>query len=403
MQDVLKIKMLGEFSINYNNRSVGYGSRTNKPWMLLEYLVAFRKRGVSQSELIDLLWPDDEEDVDNPINTLKTILYRIRTQLEELGFADGKKIITYSRSMYYFNPDVPIEVDSDIFEELCKKGSAPNFEENEKINILSDAIDLYKGDYLPKSAHIPWVIPLNTYYHSLYVKAVLEICGMLAEQKRWDEILEICQHAITIDAYIEQFHQYLIRSLIATGQQRAAATHYDYVTNFFYTQLGVNPSEELSSLYKQIKQTVNSAEIDLNAIKKSLDEQQMINGAFFCEYEFFKDLYRIESRVLERNGMTVYITLMTVTGRDGDDPPQKTINSSMNALSKAIESSLRRGDIYTRYSVCQYLIILSTVSFESGNKVVERVVSEFKKRYKKPTVNVNYKLLPVDPSSTIAS
>lgn len=401
MVDVLKIKMLGEFSISYKNRSIGYGSRANKPWLLLEYLVAFRDRGISQEELIELLWPDEEEEVDNPVNTLKTILYRIRAQLEELGFANGKKIITYSRSMYAFSPDIPIEIDAELFEELYKKSGTLNISEDEKIEILSSAVDLYKGDFLPKSAHISWVIPINTYFHSLYIKAVLEICTLLAEREMWDKILEISKQAITVDSYVEQFHQFLIRSLIATNQHRAATSHYDYVTNLLYTQLGVNPSEELTALYKQVKQTVNDAEIDLNAIKKSLDEQQAINGAFFCEYEFFKDLYRIESRVLERNGMAVYITLMTVEGRDGDKPTQKVLNSAMNALSKAIELSLRRGDIYTRYSVCQYLVILSTVSFESGTKVVERVVSEFKKRYKKPIVKVNYKLLPVDPSARL--
>ena len=71
--DALKINMLGEFSISCGSKTAdGSLSRSKKLWTLLEYLVAFRDREVSQNELIELLWPEGE--TENPANTLKTII-----------------------------------------------------------------------------------------------------------------------------------------------------------------------------------------------------------------------------------------------------------------------------------------------------------------------------------------
>ena len=397
MNEKLIIKMLGEFSISCRDHTVSdQNSRSRKLWMLLEYLVTFRDKVVAQSELIDLLW-ESEEDVENPANTLKTILYRVRALLDEIEYIDSKKIITYSRGSYAFNPDIPVEVDADEFERLYKESAAPGVTSENKIALLQKVEALYKGDFLPKSAHEPWVVPIATYYHSIYISTVMELCGLLSGKRRWDEILDITQRAVNIDTYIEEFHQYLIRALMETGQSQAALAHYDYVTNLFYTQLGISPSQELTALYKLVKQTNNELELDLNIIKSSLGEFENIEGAYFCEYEFFKDVYRLEARAGARNGQSVCIALLTVADTTGSKPTQKVLNNAMQMLSVAIQNSLRRGDVYTRYSVSQYLIMLSTVSFETATAVIERTIRRFKTEHPKSPARISYKLQPLEP------
>ena len=81
---VLQVNLFGEFSLTYNGMSIDdSGSRSKKLWMLLEYLLVFRGREVTQNEIIELLWPD--EDVSNPANTLKVLIHRIRQTLDQLG------------------------------------------------------------------------------------------------------------------------------------------------------------------------------------------------------------------------------------------------------------------------------------------------------------------------------
>ena len=93
--NILRINMLGEFSLTYDDNVIDdNGSRSKKLWMLLEYLLVFRGREVTQNEIIDLLWPD--EDVTNPANTLKVLIHRIRQMLDQIGL-DSKRLIVSRR------------------------------------------------------------------------------------------------------------------------------------------------------------------------------------------------------------------------------------------------------------------------------------------------------------------
>ena len=79
--DTLHISMFGSFTMT--RRVAGetlvvtdQSSSSKKLWTFLEYLIAFRSKVVSQDEIIDVLWGDS--DIDNPVNTLKTLLHRAR-------------------------------------------------------------------------------------------------------------------------------------------------------------------------------------------------------------------------------------------------------------------------------------------------------------------------------------
>lgn len=73
----LYINMLGEFTLRYGENVISdQEGRSKKLWLLIEYLVTFRGKEISQNDLIDLLWPDDSNG--NPANTLKTLVHRAR-------------------------------------------------------------------------------------------------------------------------------------------------------------------------------------------------------------------------------------------------------------------------------------------------------------------------------------
>ena len=83
---VLKINMLGEFSISYGDETADdQSNRSKKLWSLLEYLITFRDREVRQAEIIEFLWPEDR--IDDPANTLKTLLHRVRSLVNGLGLS----------------------------------------------------------------------------------------------------------------------------------------------------------------------------------------------------------------------------------------------------------------------------------------------------------------------------
>ena len=44
------------------------------------------------------------------------------------------------------------------------------------------ALDLYRGDFLPKLSSESWVIPISAYYHNLYLQTVSEPLDLLEER-----------------------------------------------------------------------------------------------------------------------------------------------------------------------------------------------------------------------------
>lgn len=155
----LYINMLGEFTLRYGENVISdQEGRSKKLWLLIEYLVTFRGKEISQNDLIDLLWPDDSNG--NPANTLKTLVHRARTMVAGLEYENTKNIIIYRRGTYAWNDKLNMVVDLDVFEENIQNAGQKNISIEQKLEYLTNAISIYKGDFLPKVEMETWAVPI---------------------------------------------------------------------------------------------------------------------------------------------------------------------------------------------------------------------------------------------------
>lgn len=88
----INVTMFGKFTLKQEGMEVPHAvsltGRSRRLWTLTAYLILNRNRGVSAQELIDLLWPEAEND--NPLSTLQNNVSRARAALAELGFTHAK-------------------------------------------------------------------------------------------------------------------------------------------------------------------------------------------------------------------------------------------------------------------------------------------------------------------------
>lgn len=394
-QPELYIRMLGAFTLNAGDVSIDdSANRSRKMWNLLAYLIVKRGKAVSQQELIDALWPDEESQ--NPLNALKTLLYRIRMLLSPLQDALGEELILSQRGAYSWNASVPCKVDMEDFETFCRHAETDGLDPAKRIECYRKAVALYRGDLLPKLSTEFWVVPLQTHYHSLYLSSVKAYAGLLEQAGLYSEMAQICTQAVSIDNLDEGLHCQLIRALLCQGEDLAALGQYETATNLLYRNLGVKPSEELRSLYLEIMKTRKALETDLGVIQDQLREAEAKPGAFICEYGFFKEAYRLEARRAQRSGMSVFIGLITVSNLKGEIPPLDQLNATMDQLLGAIINSLRKGDVVSRYSGAQFVIMLPGVTYESGEMVMNRIVNNFYRQNHRRSVTLHYKLQQLD-------
>ncbi len=392
---MVKVSMLGNFALEMDGAVLDdSANRSQKIWSVLSYLVIHRERDVSQAELIELFW--DDEDSANPVNALKTLLYRIRAMLTQL-FGDEFQPILSRRGSYAWNSDLPCEVDVDLFEQLCAQAAKLPKGSEEAMAAYRRATDLYRGDFLPKLSSQLWVVPLQTRFHVLYLEMAKQYIDLLEEQSRFDEMAAVCAKTSQMDLLDEEIHARMIRALMGQGKVNAARNHYENATEFLYRNLGVRPSQELRSLYQRIMDVEKSPETDLSVIQDDLREAEARKGAFFCEYGFFQEAYRLEARRSIRSGNSVHIVLVTVSMPNGATPKLEVLSNTMEKLVEVIVEGLRKGDVVARYSGAQYVVMLPNANLEDGRMVMDRIVHTFQQKYRRNYLRIEYKIQAMEP------
>ncbi|MCM1299501.1 MAG: diguanylate cyclase, partial [[Eubacterium] siraeum] len=362
-----------------------HSKRSKKLWLLLQYLVVHHSHSVTQAELIDVL-NGDEEGV-NPASALKTQIHRLRDILGELGCEEP--IIVCINGAYSINSDIDLEIDAEEFENAFKEGNAVE-DKSEKLKNILKAVNIYIGDFLTKSAYETWVVPLNTYYRSIYSKAVRIAIELLSEAGKLHDIIAICSKATTINPYDEFVHYSHIKALAELGDQEGAKRQYETVTHLMMNKFGITPSKELMELYETAIKTKKNIQSDIEVVISDLLEQRPVAGAFFCEYQIFKHLYQLEIRDSQRTGASINICLLTVCGSDGELPSQNSLNKAMQRLQDCISRSLRGSDIFARYSVSQFVILLSNTNEQTGTLIMKRIEKAFRHENTNKDIELNY-------------
>ena len=135
----------------------------------------------------------------------------------------------------------------------------------------------------------------------------------------------------------------------------------------------------------------------LNGEWLELREPDGPRGALVCEYDFFKILYHAEARSILRSGNAVHIGLLSVTSESGGELPKRSLDRVMENLLDLIRSCLRKGDIASRCSVSQFILMLPQANYENSCMVCERIIKSFCRQYPHSPAQLHYTVQPLEP------
>jgi len=394
----IKIKMLGHFSMNYNGIIIDETTRSSKKlWHLLEYLIYFKDRDNQEEDIVELLWGNSKNK--DPLNSLKNILFRLRNILSDAGIENAKNIIVYSNAMIRFNTKLPIICDFEEFEKLCKLTINPILSEQEKREILIEAVNIYKGDFLNGKKELRWIAPINAYYHSLYVNVIDQLTEILDNQNDHVLLLEILTHCKTVAPKEEIVVYGLILANLKLGNIYAALKEYNNSGINLIANKNNKISEKGKKLYKLMAESIGSYEKDILTIQKSLEVINWDIGCLECPYEIFKIIYVLQKRDMERNNNGGFLILFTCQNpisnsnlktidfnKLNDDPVILNKQQGLEVLRNSIKFNLRTGDVMTKYSNNQYLVLVMNV-YEK--KDIEKIINRITKK-------INSKLRALD-------
>ena len=167
---------------------------------------------------------------------------------------------------------------------------------------------------------------------------------------------------------------------------------------YFVKQNGKNSFhlfKERGNVMKENPNAVNS-KADMDRLERMIAERGFEEGAFRVEYEGFKHIYQFVSRSVGRTDNNVYILLLTVNHGEYYKVSNDVMDNAMKELERAIVVSVRQGDVTTRYSSFQYVVMMMCSDYEAAKSVADRIVGTWTEINEVEALYLDYNLKCAD-------
>lgn len=216
-KDVL-IKLFGNLEIyTYKGMMREEELKSPKGCRVLVFLLLNRHRCLPSRELVEALWPEDESD--NAVNNVRTLLYRLRQRTEPL--MGEQSLIETTSNGYQINKDLNITMDCVQFEEYCVAAEQVSSIES-KIELLKKAVMLYRGSLFASAATEAWLLPYETRFHLKYISTMEELLGLIDKTENHSELYQYSVMALAIEQTNVGFWYWNIHALYANGSSGMA-------------------------------------------------------------------------------------------------------------------------------------------------------------------------------------
>lgn len=245
----IRIYSLGRFSIVKKDQPINLSLKgQSKPLLVLKALIAFGGRDIKKEKIADVIWPDADGDIAN--QSMATTLHRLRKVLKI------DEAITLSGGTLTLNSHI-CWVDIWEFERLCTQSDnmwALNQHEKtlETIQVTLDAINVYKGPFLPQERDQPWTVYLREKLKNRYLRSIGKLGNYYENSGMMEKAVESFQRSLEIDQLDEEAYRRLMACYFRMGRRSKALAVYDSCKRILVEGLGVEPSRETEILRRSI-------------------------------------------------------------------------------------------------------------------------------------------------------
>ena len=290
--------------------------------------------------------------------------------------------------MCTWDPDIETSVDVCDFKQTIESARREKYQKA-KMEIYAKAWKLYTGEFLPDMMGEDWAAVENIACRDMYFDCVEELCHYLKTEEKFEELHRVAHSAAEIYPLYD-WQVWEIDSLIGMSRYKDGLDVYKRTTKLMFEELGLSPSAGMLERFKLMGERTSQAAGAIEDIKCRLREKESIEGAYYCTYPSFVDVYHVFGRMMERTGMSVFLMLCTLDfiNIETDDENQKYYSE---LLRESIQKAVRKGDFYTRYNIQQYLVMLIGITQENCTLVSKRINKEFNKRLtRRKNVSIDY-------------
>ena len=308
---MIRVQLLGRFRMYDETRCLSEEA-IHSPMItkLLVYMICNKNHIVTLEQLTEALWTDEESE--NPYGALKNLMYRLRVTLRKVWPVE--EFILTGRGYYQWNPQVAIEVDEEVFFDLCRRAERAKKQEDQDL-LWEQAICGCNGRFLNGVVSQYWMEVRLREDHACYMKAVTKLTESLEQREAYEKLEKICKRAVRMDPQNEKVYCRLIRALMHQGKTAAAMKYCQEAEGYLYNRMGIRPSGELRGLFAELMKQGHISGSDIESIQEEMDAEQCVketSGVLFCEYGVFRHIYEMETQRVGTLGFTEWLCLVTL-------------------------------------------------------------------------------------------
>ena len=373
----LFVHMLGDFYMELENKKLELpGSIFSKTKNLFLLILLYGEAGIEKRKAMELLYQNDDGDESSQYGRFRVLVYRLKKYLIELGLMQENDTL-HKKGVFCWQPqELEIQIDAKIFESAAKEALI-----NQTAESFDRACTFYQGEFLTELTSEPWVAQKQVYFQNLYTQCVRSHLRLLNAGKHYGCMLEAAKRAARLYPY-EEWYIGWMEALMGMERWKEAFQVSEELEKNLMDQMGLRPSPEVQERVQKINMQIRGSSKQLWEIRQELEEKDYPQGGFFCNYSTFAWAYRYKIRKTARDGLSHYLLLCSLTEiQEGNSWFQEgeVLDTTMEYLGESIAVSLRRTDIYTRYSKNQYLMLMFQMKQEDCSHISQRIEQKFRK------------------------
>lgn len=236
----LRVLTLGGFQVFRDGIPIpasAWQRRTTR--QLLAYLL-LQHHPVSCEEVCEALWPDLLPD--SAARALNTTFSELRRILEpQLSRGTPSHYLDRQSDTVSLCALESLWCDVWAFEETVRAGAA------------SEAISLYRGDFLPEDPYADWALRPRERLRMLYINTLAARLEACVSAEAWQEGAGLARHILEHEPWLEEVWRTLMTCLARLGRRSEALRAYQECVQALHRHLEANPSPETRALYQTLK------------------------------------------------------------------------------------------------------------------------------------------------------
>lgn len=392
--ETLRVCMLGGFSLETRGHRIDDSdTRSQKPWLLMAYLLHYRSRTVTQEEMFRVCW-DDNEKKDDPANGLRVVLHRARTTLDALEVVSGLDMIVRTPDGFRWSDWLSVSTDVDEFDRLCVAGSMTQ-DPQARLAYYEKAVALYRGDFLRKYAAQEWVKELADQYRQKFWTVAREMLSMLEEAERWEDVVFLCRKGLKMQSCCQSACCRLMHALLELGRPEEAADVYEWMRGEILNCGEEKISPQAQELYFQAIGRIGARNKPLEELCSDLCRPETERKVLVCDFTFFRMICFSAAHLAKRNRVEMYVGLFTVSFSGQGHVSKRAQERAVELLTQQVELLLHPGDIAARYEKDKLAVLIRPSSYEESCRTCEEIVTACYRENPNLSMKFNYVVQPL--------